>query len=82
MAATSTIVRVTCNSKKEQVNYDKTKPVSTSIELYVPYDQNSVFYQMSGGTNIVLNTVNQEAADMFKLGEQYDIVISPAQLES
>jgi hypothetical protein len=74
----STIVKVKCTSKKESINYDPAKPVSTGIELQVPYDQNSVFYQLSGGTTMVLNTVNQEAADMFKLGEDYDIVISPS----
>ena len=74
----STIVKVKCNSKKEVLNYDPKKPISTSIELIVPYDQNSIFYQMSGGTNLVLNTVNKEAADMFELGKDYDIVISPS----
>ncbi len=74
-----TIVKVKCNSKKETANYDPTKPVCTAIELHVPYDQNSVFYQMSGGTTLVLNTVNQEAADMFKLNGEYMLEISPVQ---
>lgn len=74
----STIVKVKCQSKKETLNYYPKKPVSTAIELTVPYDQNSVFYQLSGGTTLVLNTVNQEAADMFELGKEYDIVISPS----
>lgn len=74
----NTIVKVKCHSKKETLNYDSKKPVSTAIELAVPYDQNSIFYQMSGGTTLVLNTVNQEAADMFQLGNDYDLVISPS----
>lgn len=74
----NTIVKVKCHSKKEIMNYDSNKPVSTAIELAVPYDQNSIFYQMSGGTTLVLNTVNQEAADMFQLGKDYDLVISPS----
>ena len=31
-------------------------------------------------TALTLNTVNQEAANMFKLGESYDIVISPSEV--
>ncbi len=76
----STIVKTKCVSKKESVNYDPQKPIATAIELQVPYDQNSIYYQLSGGTALTLNTVNQEAANMFKLGESYDIVISPSEV--
>ena len=72
-----TIVQVECISKKETKNYDPKKPKATTIELQVPYDQNSVFYQLSGGTLMNLNTVNQDAADMFQLGGKYNIEISP-----
>ena len=74
-----TLVKVKCVSKKESTNYDPLKPVSTAIELSVPYDQKSIFYQMSGGTFMTLNTVNQEAADMFVLNGEYDILISPSE---
>ncbi len=76
----STIVKTKCVSKKESVNYYPQKPIVTAIELQVPYDQNSIYYQLSGGTALTLNTVNQEAANMFKLGESYDIVISPSEV--
>ncbi len=75
----STKVKCTCVSKKESVNYNKEYPKSTAIELRVPYDQTSIYYQLSGGTALTLNTVNQAAADMFKIGGEYDIVISPAE---
>lgn len=71
-----TTVKVKCISKKEMVNYDPLKPIATSIELSVPYDQNSIFYQQSGGTLLTLNTVNQEAADMFHLGIEYMLEIN------
>ena len=74
----STIVKCKCVAKKESITYNKERPKSTAIELMVPYDQSSIYYQMSGGTNITLNTVNQEAADMFQIGSDYDIVISPS----
>ena len=74
----STIVKCRCVSKKQGENWDKSKPIAHTIELQVPYDQNSIYYQMSGGTNLQLNTVNQDAADMFILGNEYDIVISPS----
>lgn len=77
----NTIVKVKCASKKESLNYNPNLPVATAIELEVPYDQNSIFWKMSGGTNMVLNTVNQEAADMFQLGKSYDVVISPSVAE-
>ena len=77
----STKVKCKCISKKESQNWDPKNPISTAIELAVPYDQNSIYYQMSGGTALVLNTVNQEAADMFKIGSDYDIVISPSEAE-
>lgn len=72
----NTIVKVKCISKKESINYNPILPVATAIELEVLYDQNSIFWKMSGGTNMVLNTVNQEAADLFILGKMYDVVIS------
>ncbi len=75
---TSTKVKVKCVSKKETQNYSPNQPIATAIELEVPYDQNSVYWKLSGGTNLTLNTVNQEAANMFAIGKDYDIVISPS----
>jgi len=77
----STIVKVKCISKKESQNYDKAHPIHTGIELQVPYDQNSIFFQLSGGTALVLNTVNQDAANMFIIGNDYDVTISPSVTE-
>lgn len=75
----STKVKCKCVSKKESINYNKNYPVSTAIELQVPYDQSSVYFQLSGGTAILLNTVNQEAAAMFIIDSDYDVIISPAE---
>ena len=72
----STVVEMKCVSKKETENYNKEFPVNTEIEFTVPFDQKSIFYQMSGGTTLKLNTVNQAAADMFALGGFYQMVIS------
>ena len=77
----TTKVRCTCVSKKESHNYSQEFPVATAIELQVPYDQKSIYWKLSGVTNLVLNTVNQAAADMFQLGMEYDIVIGPAEGE-
>jgi hypothetical protein len=81
MAATKTIVKVKCVSKKESQNWQKENPIATAIELEVPYDQASIYWKLSGGTNMVLNTVNKEAADMFVIGNEYDLVISPSVAE-
>lgn len=75
----STIVKAKCVSKKETTGYSEENPNPWVIELEVPYDQDSIYWKMSGGTNLELNTINQEAADMFKLGKNYDIVISPSE---
>ena len=72
-----TKVKVKCVSKKESQSYNKENPIATAIELEVPYDQTSVYWKLSGGTNLTLNTVNKDAADMFVLGNEYDIIVSP-----
>ncbi|MDR6564922.1 MULTISPECIES: hypothetical protein [unclassified Arcicella] len=74
--SSSTKVQCKCVSKKETESYNKENPIATAIELQVPYKADSVYYQMSGGTGFTLNTINKEAADMFVLGQFYDIVIT------
>lgn len=81
MATNATKVRTKCISKKESQNYYPEHPIATAIELEVPYDQSSIYWKLSGGTNLTLNTVNKEAADMFVIGNEYDIIISPAEGE-
>jgi len=68
-----TIIECTVVSKKETINWNKEYPVSTAIELQVPYDQNNIFYQLSGGTNMILNTVNQKVADEFKINDKVEL---------
>lgn len=64
-----TVVEVTVVSKKESSNYyNKENPKAFEIEFEVPFDQNSVFHKLSGGTNAVLRTVNADAAAMFDIG--------------
>lgn len=76
----ATQVKMTCVSKKEIKQYPTSTP-SFEIELEVPYDQNSIFYKLSGGTNMVLRTINEQAAAMFNLQGEYMMVISPAPKE-
>lgn len=75
----SVLVKVQCTSKKQSKNWDANHPVAHQIELQVVYDPNSVFHQLSGGTNLALNTVNDEAANQFEIGKNYDILISPSE---
>lgn len=75
----NTKIQVKCVSKKESENWNEDKPIRTTIELEVPYDENSVYHKLSGGTNLELHTVNQEAANMFKIGGFYDVLISPTE---
>lgn len=76
----TTKVKCKCISKKQSNAYQSAN-VNHEIELQVPYDQASVYYQQSGGTGFVLRTINQEAADMFVIGNDYDVVISPSEKE-
>lgn len=76
----STHVKMTCVSKKEVKQYPTATP-SFEIELQVPYDQTSIFYKLSGGTNMLLMTINEQAAAMFQLQGEYMMVISPAPKE-
>jgi hypothetical protein len=72
-----------CMSKKESPNFYngdvKAHPVVTEIELQVPYDTSSIYFTMSGGTNLILKTINEEAANMFKLNKDYEILIGPVE---
>lgn len=72
-------VQCKCVSKKETINHDVDNTISWTIELEVPYDQNSIYWKMSGGSNFQLNTVNKEAADMFEVGKEYNITIGKAE---
>jgi hypothetical protein len=76
----TTKVECQCVSKKESANVyqgnPKEHPKAFVIELQVPYDPTSVYYALSGGTNLFLNTINEAAADMFVLGKKYEINIS------
>lgn len=73
-----TIVEVTCTSKSStETNYNKGKKEHV-MKMEVGYDPNNVFYQQSGGTFMELHTVNEAAANIFEVGEKYQIEISKA----
>ena len=76
----STIVKVRCTSKKQINGYGEganKQPTQHEIEFEVPYDQNSIFHKLSGGTNPTLRTINQEAAAMFEIGKDYALTLAP-----
>lgn len=80
---TSTIVELTCVSKKHGHQYGyKQNPLEHEIELSVPTDPGSIFFKMSGGTNFTLKTVNQKAADMFSVGNTYRMTLEPVAEEA
>jgi hypothetical protein len=64
------------------VNEETKKPnVNTGIEMRTVYtndknDPNFIFSALSGGTVFNLNTINQEAANQFELGEVYECVFT------
>lgn len=74
----STKVVVKCVGKRTEHLHSKNNPVTTIIELQVPYEKENIYHKLSGGTNLELRTINQDAADMFELEKNYDVIISPS----
>lgn len=81
------LVRMQVEKKTEQKWYEKgpngEDQKQTTIEMFVPYcsDPNDPQYpyaRLSSGARFPLVTINQHAADMFKLGKHYMIEITPA----
>ena len=78
-----TQVKVYLESKtKKETGYPNQKPESAQKPQYelkfnVGYDQNNVYFQQSGGTQPILNTVNEEVANSMEVGKSYMITIEP-----
>ncbi len=73
-----TVVELQVLSKAEGYQYQSVQnPKEWQIELGLNYDPSNVFYKLSGGTNMVLRTINPDAAAMFNLGETVVMTISP-----
>jgi hypothetical protein len=76
-----TQVKVYLESKtKKEAAYGANQPPSKpqyELKFNVGYDQNNVYFQQSGGTQPVLNTVNEEVANSMEVGKSYMITIEP-----
>lgn len=77
----TTVVEMTCSNKSQtqdqyNKNADGTVQNQNKITFDLPYEKNNIFYQLSGGTKVELNTVNQDAANMFEVGKKYKMEIS------
>ena len=70
----STIIKMKLTSKKETAINDGKK--QTLLEFSVPYGNDSIWWQLSGGSALTIQTVNQQAADQFEIGKDYEVVIS------
>lgn len=76
--ANQTIIELQVISKNEGFQYQNTSnPREWQIELGLDYNPQNVYYKLSGGTNMVLRTINKEAADMFVIGETVVMTIAP-----
>lgn len=76
----STVVECTLISKKETQSYNPKQPIQTEMVFQIPYNQADIYYQQSGGTGLTLMTINQEAADQFKLGDKVRVTISKVEV--
>lgn len=79
-------MRVNKISKSEywNKNEDGSPMFQYQIDMSVKHtsdskDPNYPYAQLSGGTTFPLHTVNDEAAKMFEIGKEYDVVITPAE---
>jgi hypothetical protein len=76
-----TQVEVYLESKiKKELSYGGTNPPQKpqyELKFNVGYDQNNVYFQQSGGTQPIINTVNEEVANSMIVGKKYLITIEP-----
>lgn len=56
----------------------ETKP-EYELKFNVGYDKSNVYYQLSGGTQPVIHTVNEEVANSMQVGKWYMITIEPTE---
>jgi hypothetical protein len=79
----STQVKVYLESKtKKETGYPNQKPETAQKPQYelkfnVGYDSTNVYYQLSGGSQPVFYTINEEVANSMEVGKEYMITISP-----
>ena len=72
-----TQVEVKLVSIKKELNYNPDRPFRYELQFEVPYDPQSIYYQLSGGTKPTFNTTNQEVVDSMVLSGKYMITIDP-----
>jgi len=77
-----TQIEVKLKGKKITESYNKDRPIAYELEFEVPYDQNGIYYQLSGGTAPVFRTINQEVGESMVLGAKYMITIEPVTKEA
>lgn len=72
------IIEMECESTKQGKPYANNAGVTSrqhEIDFSIPYGQNNVFYQLSGGTALKLLTVNEDAVSGVQAGKKYRITI-------
>lgn len=78
-----TQVKVYLESKtKKEIGYPNQKPEhvqkpSYELKFNVGFNQNSIYYQLSGGTQPIFHTVNEAVANSMQVGKEYMITIEP-----
>lgn len=77
-----TQVRVFLETKtKKEYGYpgQTTQKPQYELKFNVGYDQNDIYFQLSGGTQPILHTVNEEVANSMECGKYYMITIEPTE---
>jgi hypothetical protein len=77
-----TRIEVYLESKtKKEIGYPNQPSQKPSYELKfnVGYDQTSQYYQLSGGSQPVFHTANEDVANSMEVGKKYAIEISPVE---
>lgn len=76
-----TQIKVFLESKtKKETGYPNSAATKPQYELKfnVGYDQNSTYFQLSGGSQPIFYTVNEEVANSMECGKWYMITIEPS----
>lgn len=72
---TSTVCEMKVYSVKKTRNYDKKFPIRAEIEFELSYEPKNIFFQMSGSSRPILNTVHPGVIEMFNLGAKVRMTI-------
>lgn len=76
------VVQSITKTQSYEKNADGTNKTNTEIKMYLGYSNdpkhpNYPYARLSGGSTFTLNTINEEAAAEFNLGQTIEVLMTP-----